>query len=145
VTLLFSSERHFAPERSHESLTNNLYHRRQAVRRDSCRAEYPLLRSITREVITQLPSHSTAHRAYSKNRSRFPGFFLARFSPETKVFNCGLDWLTYLSPPLAAYLCPYNLASGILGQESVMLWLLVMGVNVQRWKEQASAAGERRS
>jgi Domain of unknown function (DUF4386) len=52
----------------------------------------------------------------------------------------GLGWLTYLSPPLAKYLSPYNLALGILGQESVMLWLLVMGVNVQRWKEQASAA-----
>jgi hypothetical protein len=52
----------------------------------------------------------------------------------------GLGWLTYVSPPLAHYLSPYNLASGILGQESVMLWLLVMGVNAQRWKEQASAA-----
>jgi hypothetical protein len=52
----------------------------------------------------------------------------------------GLGWITYLSPPLAHYLSPYNLASGILGQESVMLWLLVMGVNEQRWKDQASAA-----
>ena len=52
----------------------------------------------------------------------------------------GLGWLTFLSPPLADYLSPYNLALGLLGQESVMLWLLVMGVNVQRWKEQASAA-----
>ena len=52
----------------------------------------------------------------------------------------GLGWLTYVSPPLAHYLSPYNLASGILGQESVMRWLLVMGVNAQRWKEQASAA-----
>ena len=50
----------------------------------------------------------------------------------------GLGWLTYLSPPLANYLSPYNLALGILGQESVMLWLLAMGVNEQRWKEQAS-------
>jgi hypothetical protein len=52
----------------------------------------------------------------------------------------GLGWLTFLSPPLASHLSPYNLAFGILGQESVMLWLLVMGVDVERWKEQASAA-----
>jgi hypothetical protein len=53
----------------------------------------------------------------------------------------GLGWLTYLSPPLAHYLSPYNLALGILGQESVMLWLLVLGLNAQRWKEQASIGG----
>jgi hypothetical protein len=53
----------------------------------------------------------------------------------------GLGWLTFLSPPFANYLSPYNLTSGLLGEGSVMLWLLVMGVNVQRWKEQASAAG----
>jgi hypothetical protein len=52
----------------------------------------------------------------------------------------GLGWVSYLSPPLAHFLTPYNLALGILGQESVMLWLLVMGVNEQRWKEQASAS-----
>ena len=51
----------------------------------------------------------------------------------------GLGWLTFLSPPLAKHLSPYNLALGLLGQESVMLWLLVMGVNVQKWKEQARA------
>jgi hypothetical protein len=54
----------------------------------------------------------------------------------------GLGWLTYLSPPLAKSLSPYNLALGILGQESLMLWLLVMGLNGQRWKEQASPAVE---
>jgi Domain of unknown function (DUF4386) len=57
----------------------------------------------------------------------------------------GLGWVTYVSPAFANYLSPYNLAAGILGQESVMLWLLVMGVNIQRWKEQAGAGGERRS
>ena len=36
---------------------------------------------------------------------------------------------------------PYNLASALLVEGLVMLWLLVMGVNVQRWKEQASAGG----
>jgi hypothetical protein len=28
---------------------------------------------------------------------------------------------------------------GLLGEASVSLWLLAMGVNVQRWKQQASA------
>ena len=54
----------------------------------------------------------------------------------------GFGWLTFLWPPLIRYLSPYNLAVGILGQGSVMLWLLMMGVNEQRWKEQASPAAE---
>jgi hypothetical protein len=54
----------------------------------------------------------------------------------------GLGWLTFLSPPLAKSLSPYNLALGILGQESLMLWLLVMGVNIERWKDQATPAVE---
>ena len=54
----------------------------------------------------------------------------------------GVGWLTFLSLPLARFLSPYNLALGILGQGSVMVWLLVMGVNEQRWKEQASPAVE---
>jgi len=53
----------------------------------------------------------------------------------------GLVWPIYLLPPVANYLSPYNSASGLLGEGSPMLWLLVIGVNVQRWKEQASAAG----
>jgi hypothetical protein len=55
--------------------------------------------------------------------------------------TAGLVWLTFLSPPLVSHLSPYNLACGILGEASLMLWLLVMGVNAQRWKEQATAAG----
>jgi hypothetical protein len=54
----------------------------------------------------------------------------------------GLGWLTFLSPPLANDLSPYNLAAGLLGEASMCLGLLVIGVNVQRRKEQASAAGE---
>jgi hypothetical protein len=51
----------------------------------------------------------------------------------------GLGWLTLLSPALANYLSPYNLALGFFAELSLMLWLLVMGVNAQRWKEQAGA------
>jgi hypothetical protein len=55
----------------------------------------------------------------------------------------GLGWLTFLPGRLANYLSPYNMASALLGEGLVMLWLLVMGVNVQRWQGQASAASIR--
>lgn len=45
----------------------------------------------------------------------------------------GFGWLTFLSPSLANYLFPYNMAPGILGEGALTLWLLVMGVNIQRW------------
>ena len=52
----------------------------------------------------------------------------------------GLCWLTFLSTTLTNYLSPYVMASAFLVEGSVFLWLLVMGVNVQRWREQARAA-----
>ena len=51
----------------------------------------------------------------------------------------GLGWLTFLSPQLAHYLSPYNMAPGIVAEGLLTLWLLVIGVNEQRWREQASA------
>lgn len=53
----------------------------------------------------------------------------------------GLGWLTFLSPELTKYLDPYNLAPGIVGEGALTLWLLVAGVNVERWKERANATG----
>jgi hypothetical protein len=53
----------------------------------------------------------------------------------------GLCWLTFLSPRLTNYLAHYNLGSALLLEGLVMLWLLMMGVNVQRWKERAGVAG----
>ena len=47
----------------------------------------------------------------------------------------GLGWLTFLWPPLSSALFPYNMAPGIIGEATLTLWLLVMGVNVERWKE----------
>jgi len=52
----------------------------------------------------------------------------------------GLGWLTFLSPSLANYLLAYIEILGIIAEAALMLWLLVKGVNVERWKEQASAA-----
>jgi hypothetical protein len=55
----------------------------------------------------------------------------------------GFGYLTFLSPPLAQYLFPHVLTpAGILGEFSLMLWLLVFGVNPEHWKQQASAALE---
>ena len=51
----------------------------------------------------------------------------------------GLGWVTYLSPPLAHHVYPFIAAASALGEIPLELWLIVKGVNVQRWKEQASA------
>jgi hypothetical protein len=54
----------------------------------------------------------------------------------------GLGWLTFLSPSLANYLLTYIEVLGIIAEAALMLWLLVKGVKVERWKEQASAPEE---
>gem|GEM_PF-3950310 len=47
----------------------------------------------------------------------------------------GLGWLTFLSPSLGDHLFPYPLSiTGLLGEGALTLWLLVFGVNAQRWK-----------
>jgi len=52
----------------------------------------------------------------------------------------GIGLLTYLSPSLARDLYPYNAAPALVAETSLMLWLLVKGVNVQQRKRWASAA-----
>ena len=52
------------------------------------------------------------------------------------------SFANFLSPELAAHLSPYIQIPGVV-EIVLALWLFVMGVNAQRWKEQASAAGER--
>jgi len=48
----------------------------------------------------------------------------------------GLGWLTFMSPTFSQSLYPYNLAPGMIGEGALTLWLLAVGLNEQRWKEQ---------
>jgi hypothetical protein len=52
----------------------------------------------------------------------------------------GLGWMVFLSPRLADHLSPYHMVSAVVAEALVFLSLLVSGVNVQRWKEQASSS-----
>ena len=62
--------------------------------------------------------------------------FLPRIIGALMLF-AGFGWLTFLLPALATGLSPYNMIPGAIGELSLTLWLLVKGVNLARWKEQA--------
>ena len=49
----------------------------------------------------------------------------------------GVGWLLFLSP-LVNYLSTYLKVLGFVAEMSLMLWLIVKGVNVRQWKEQIS-------
>jgi len=49
----------------------------------------------------------------------------------------GLGWLTFISPQLAHHTARYVMSLGLLGEGSLTVWLLAMGVNNQRWNQQA--------
>jgi hypothetical protein len=51
----------------------------------------------------------------------------------------GLGWVTSLWPPLVQYLSPYVMVFG-LGEGALIVWLLVKGVDSERWNEQAAAS-----
>lgn len=58
------------------------------------------------------------------------------------VLTCvgGLGWMAFLYPPLGIQLFPVIVAVGLLGAIATIGWLLVVGVDEQRWKERARAA-----
>jgi Domain of unknown function (DUF4386) len=68
----------------------------------------------------------------------FRSTFLPRILGVLMAF-AGLGWLIFLSP-LAIPLSTYLKILGFLAEASLMLWLIVKGVNVERWKERACAA-----
>ena len=51
----------------------------------------------------------------------------------------GLGWLTYLYPPLGDAALPVVLLIGLVGSAADILWLLIKGVDVERWARRAAA------
>ena len=78
--------------------------------------------------------------AYLVLRSRFvPGAISVLLAID------GLAYLVYsfanlLAPGFAAQLVPWIQMPALIGEGSLCLWLLVVGLDVERWKEHASAA-----
>lgn len=72
----------------------------------------------------------------------FRSNFLPRILGVLLAFG-GLGWLTFASPLLVNVLRPYNLLPGIVGELSLTLWLITVGVNEERWRERADRAAER--
>src|SRR5437868_9027149 len=67
----------------------------------------------------------------------FRSAFMPRIIGALEVL-AGVGYLTLLWQPLAHSLYPYNLALAGPVEISLMLWLLVQRVNLQRWNEQVS-------
>jgi len=73
------------------------------------------------------------------------GYLILRSSFLPRVLGvlmafAGLGWLAFLFPAVQHTLSLAIEILGIVAEGLLMLWLLVMGVNVERWKQQASAA-----
>jgi hypothetical protein len=52
----------------------------------------------------------------------------------------GIGWLTFLSPALGLRLFPFVALVALIGSLATIVWLLVFGVNQERWLARAAAA-----
>jgi len=71
------------------------------------------------------------------------GYLIARSTFMPRIIGVflmldGVGWATYLYPPLATSIYPVIAIVAAFGEIPLLLWLLVFGVNTQRWNEQAS-------
>jgi hypothetical protein len=69
----------------------------------------------------------------------FRSSFLPRMLGVAVAF-AGLGWLAFLLPAIPDYLSTAIKVFGFLAELSLCLWLLLMGVNVERWQQPAGHA-----
>ena len=68
--------------------------------------------------------------------------FKSKFLPKVLgllLIVSGLGWTLYLAPQFAVPLFPFIAAASAIGEVPLELWLIVVGLNEARWREQASA------
>jgi len=66
--------------------------------------------------------------------------FLPRFLGVLMIL-AGIGYTAYLWPHFAQAVFPYDVIPGAVGEWTLTVWLLVKGVNDERWAEQARAEG----
>jgi len=69
----------------------------------------------------------------------FKSTFLPRWLGVLTVVG-GLGWIIYLYEPVAHQLESYIVGVGVIGAFVTVVWLLIYGLNEQRWYEQSNAA-----
>jgi glucan phosphoethanolaminetransferase (alkaline phosphatase superfamily) len=65
--------------------------------------------------------------------------FMPRILSVLLILN-GIGWTLYMWPPLAIPLLPVIAVVAAIAEFPMQLWLIVFGVNSERWTAQAAAA-----
>ena len=55
---------------------------------------------------------------------------------------CGIGWLTFLYPPLGSRVFTFAAPVGLLSVVIMILWLLIRGVDEDKWRSKAAAASD---
>ena len=71
----------------------------------------------------------------------FRSTFLPRWLGVLQMF-CGLCWLTFLYPPLGSRMFMVAALGSLLNVVIMILWLLIRGVDEDKWRSKAAAASD---